>query len=244
MLLTVVKTEIIKLRRAPVWIAFLILPLLSAVMGTFNYLQNTEILTQKWYSLWIQHTLFACFFFLPSLIGVMCSYQWRLEHRENNWNQLMTQPVPTRTVFIGKLLVSAMLVFLTQLFTGLLYIISGKLIGFPNTLPPELLTWLAMGLCGGICIASVQLLFSMVIKNFAIPVGIALVGGIWGLMMASMDKGLFCPYSLLDLGMNANGNYHLTPSTTIPFFIICFIFILVPILIAISILKKKDIETK
>ena len=46
----VMRTELIKLRRAPVWIAFFALTALSAVMGTFNYLNNTGILTQQWYS--------------------------------------------------------------------------------------------------------------------------------------------------------------------------------------------------
>ena len=44
----VMRTELIKLRRAPVWIAFFALTALSAVMGTFNYLNNTGILTQQW----------------------------------------------------------------------------------------------------------------------------------------------------------------------------------------------------
>ncbi|MFR2020841.1 MAG: hypothetical protein ACLS6G_10240 [Christensenellales bacterium] len=30
--------------------------------GTFNYLQNLEILTDGWYSLWTQHTLFYSLF--------------------------------------------------------------------------------------------------------------------------------------------------------------------------------------
>ena len=79
----VMRTELIKLRRAPVWIAFFALTALSAVMGTFNYLNNTGILTQQWYSLWTQHTLFAGFFFLPSLLGVLCAYLWRMEHCEH-----------------------------------------------------------------------------------------------------------------------------------------------------------------
>ena len=97
----VMRTELIKLRRAPVWIAFFALTALSAVMGTFNYLNNTGILTQQWYSLWTQHTLFAGFFFLPSLLGVLCAYLWRMEHCEHNWNALMSRPVPLWMIFGG-----------------------------------------------------------------------------------------------------------------------------------------------
>ena len=53
-----------KLHASPIWLMFLILPIISAGYGTFNYLQNLEILTDGWYSLWTQHTLFYSLFFL------------------------------------------------------------------------------------------------------------------------------------------------------------------------------------
>ena len=144
----VMRTELIKLRRAPVWIAFFALTALSAVMGTFNYLNNTGILTQQWYSLWTQHTLFAGFFFLPSLLGVLCAYLWRMEHCEHNWNALMSRPVPLWMIFGGKLAVAAALSFLTQAATGAFYLISGLYAGFDAPLPPELPRWLLMGVFG------------------------------------------------------------------------------------------------
>ena len=54
-----------KLHASPIWAMFFVLPILSATYGTFNYLQNLEILTDGWYSLWTQHTLFySMLFFL------------------------------------------------------------------------------------------------------------------------------------------------------------------------------------
>ncbi len=42
-----------KLHASPsIWVIFFVLPLISAGYGTFNYLQNLEILTERWYSLW------------------------------------------------------------------------------------------------------------------------------------------------------------------------------------------------
>lgn len=67
MLVRTIRAEWMKLRRSPVWLAFFLLPILAAVMGTFNYLQNTNILQDEWYSLWTQHTLFTCYFFLPAI---------------------------------------------------------------------------------------------------------------------------------------------------------------------------------
>ena len=39
-----------KLHASPIWVIFFVLPLISAGYGTFNYLQNLEILTERWYS--------------------------------------------------------------------------------------------------------------------------------------------------------------------------------------------------
>ena len=73
MLLRAIKAEVLKCRRAPVWLAFLVLPVFPAVLGTFNYLGNLGVLEDQWYSLWSQHTLFSSMFFLPALFGVFCA---------------------------------------------------------------------------------------------------------------------------------------------------------------------------
>ena len=49
-----------KLHASPIWVIFFVLPLISAGYGTFNYLQNLEILTERWYSLlWTQARRFT-----------------------------------------------------------------------------------------------------------------------------------------------------------------------------------------
>ncbi len=243
MLLAVIKTELLKLRRAPVWIAFLILPLLAAIMGTFNYAQNMGILKKAWFSLWTQHTLFSSFFFLPALIGVLCAYQWRLEHRENNWNKLMTQPVPASSIYLGKLAVSAALVALTQIWAGALYWICGRCAGLTGVPPKELMMWLTLGSLGGIAIASLQSLLSMVIKSFAIPVGVALVGGIAGMLFANYGYGLYCPYALLAMGMDANGKGYISIDHTLPYLLSCLLFTALFTCLAIVLLKRRDVDT-
>ena len=63
MLFRCMRAELIKLKRSFIWIVFLILPILSTLMGCFNYLQNIDILTDGWYALWTQATLFYSNFF-------------------------------------------------------------------------------------------------------------------------------------------------------------------------------------
>lgn len=47
MVLRCLRAELMKCRRAPVWLAFLVLPLFPAVLGTFNYLGNLEVLGRR-----------------------------------------------------------------------------------------------------------------------------------------------------------------------------------------------------
>ena len=58
-----------KLHRSPIWLLFFVMPLISASYGTFNYLQNLEILHERWYSLWTQHTLFYSMLFFPAMVA-------------------------------------------------------------------------------------------------------------------------------------------------------------------------------
>lgn len=243
MLINVIRTEALKLRRSPVWIAFVLLPLLSAVMGTFNYLQNLDLLTKEWYSLWTQHTLFSAFFFMPSLIGILCACQWRVEHRHNNWNTLMTLPVPTWVLCVGKLTVTMGMLLLVHLWTALLFFLSGRFAGIGSALPAQLAVWLAMSFCGGCAIAAVQLFLSMRIRSFAIPVGIALAGGVVGMVLANVGYGLYFPYSLMAMGMNANGSGSVDAAALPTFFIMCVVWIALPVAASIETLKRRDIVT-
>lgn len=204
MILRVLRAERIKYRRAPVWLAVVILPLFPAVLGTANYLANLEVLQQQWYSLWTQHTLFASYFFLPALLAVFCAWQWRLEYARHNFNSLLAAPVSHWAVYLSKLLPAVGMSFLAQLVTGLLFLAGGAAAGIDAPVPPQLAEWLLCGGLGGMAVCAVQLFLSLLLPSFAIPVAIALVGGIAGLMMTAQGLGLWFPYSLLSLGMRAN----------------------------------------
>ena len=243
MFMKVIGAEAVKLRRAPVWIAFCALTALSNAMGMFNYTQNLGVLTDGWYSLWTQVTLFGSFFFLPSLLGVLCAYQWRLEHLENNWNQLMTLPVPAWMLFGGKLAVAAGFSLLAMLAQGALFALAGWSAGLRGPLPPELPRWLMMGACAGTCVCAVQLLFSMCIRSFAPPVGMALLGGVMGLGMSTMNLGLLCPYALMALGMNGNGANTLASQQYGAFFAACAAFTALAWALAARRLKRRDVVT-
>lgn len=204
MLLTCVKTEKMKLRHSYIQLVFLVIPILPAFMGAGNYLQNLGILKSEWYSLWTQQSLFYSNFFYGPLIALYCSYIWRVEHLNYNWNTLMTMPVSEGAVFLSKLVLSFGCTIALQCWMGVLYVISGKLVGLPGMPPVQIFFWLMRGSLGGLVIAALQLFLSMVIRSFAVPIALALLGSIAGLLASNSGAGLFWPYSLMLMGMNAN----------------------------------------
>ena len=203
-LMRTIKAERLKLKRSPVWLAFFALPVLSAFFGTNNYLANQGVLQNEWFSLWSQHSLFLCSFFMPALIGTFCSYLWRLEHLRTNWNSFLTTPVPLLCLYLGKLVQAAKMIVLGNGWIFFLYFLCGRLCGLDTAFPPQTLEWFLCGTLGGIIICCIQLALSMMIRSFAIPIGISLVGGIGSLLATSQGLGLFYPYSLYSLGMRAN----------------------------------------
>ena len=204
MILRALHAECIKGKHAPVWLAFIVLPLIPAGLGTANYLGNLSLLKSSWYSLWTQHTLFASFFFLPALLAVYCAWQWRLEHSDHNFNSFLTAPVPAWALYLGKLIPAIAVSILAQAIIGVLFVISGKLAGINDPLPPELFGWLLCGALGSVAVCAVQLFLSLLIRSFAIPVALGLLGGIAGLMVTAQGWGMYFPYSLLAVGMRAN----------------------------------------
>lgn len=242
MLISCIQAEHQKLRHSLLLPACILIPVIPAVMGTFNYLQNLGILKSQWYSLWTQHTLFySCFFFAP-LIGLYCSYIWRLEHRHNNWNMIMTAPVPVSHIFFGKLALILGITVLTQLWTGILYVICGKIAGLPGLCPPDILVWLLRGTLGAVPICCLQLFLSMKIRSFSIPIGVGLIGSILGMLLNNEGIGIFWPYSLMLLGMNANQTETTMPGGFLAFLGSVTLFSVVFSLAAIFKLKYRDIN--
>ncbi|WP_053956724.1 ABC transporter permease [Inediibacterium massiliense] len=239
MLVRALKAEQLKLRNSPIWMAFFIIPFISAVMGTFNYLNNTEVLSKEWYSLWTQHTLFYCYFCFPALIGVYCSYICRLEHMNNNWNGVMTMPIKISTIYFSKLITVIKITLCTQILVGILFYISGRIVGFHIPMPNELFLWLLFGFFASIAISSLQLAFSLVMRSFSIPIGIALIGGILGLVISAKGFGLYFPYSLFSIGMCSNNPSGNMEYDMITFMISCIVFVM--IFSGLSILKMKRV---
>ena len=232
-----------KLRGSPVWVVFFLLPVLSAMYGTFNFLQNQGVLSFNWYNLWTQHTLFYALFFFSPLVGLYAAYLWRLEHLGHNWNLIISQPVPPLYLFLAKLAVVFKMALLTQGWMLTLYLLSGKLwTKLPGLPPAEIFVWSLRGALAAAPVIALQLLLAMCIRSFAVPVLVALGGGLAGVILSSRELGLVWPYSLMIAGMNSNKTEDALAGSELPFVLSCLLFLAVFLLAADILLRKQDVK--
>ena len=243
MLLNCIKCEKMKLQHSHMWLAFFLFPAIPAVMGSMNYLQNLAVLKSEWFSLWTQETLFYSNFFFAPLIAIYCSYLWRIENRNKNRHILMTVPVPVRNILLGKLVSIAKITLFTQLWVFVLFIVTGKFLSLTGLPPVVILFYTLRGCLGAMAVASMQLLLSMVIRSFAVPIAIAVCGAITGLLASNSAYGVYYPYSLTMLGMNANHAEDMLSGNSLPFLISCIFYLFLFTAIAIYLLGHRDVRT-
>lgn len=231
-----------KLHASPIWVMFFLLPTISAGYGTFNYLQNLELLTDGWYSLWTQHTLFYSMFFFPAMVAVYAAYLWRLEHLGHNWNLIMTAPVRPLDLFAAKFVVVAKLALLTHAFVFFLYTVCGKVFAHLPGWPPAVLPlFLLRGALGAVAVIAAQLVLAMVLRSFPVPIFLGLLGGISGIFISSKGFALLWPYSLMQMGMNANKSTDMLAGQYTLFVFSCLFWVAVMFLLA-HLLLKRDVK--
>lgn len=243
MLLRCIRAENAKLRGAGIWVVFLLVPLLSGAYGTASYVYNQGVLRTDWDSLWSQHTLYYALFFFAPMVAIYAAYLWRLEHLGHNWTLIMSMPVPPLILFLAKLVTVFKMALLTQGWMYLLFVLFGKLwAGLPGWPTVQSAVWALRGALATIPVIALQLLLSMLIRSFALPVLLALGGGVLGFLLAANGNGLQWPYALMLMGMNANNGADLLESSVWAFFAACVVFTLLFLALAELWLRKKDVE--
>ena len=122
-----------------------------------------------------------------------------------------------------------------------LFLAAGKVVGLPGLPDPQILIWLLRGSVGAVAVTALQLVLSMIIRSFAVPIALALLGSVGGLLASNSGLGLFWPYSLMLMGMNANKTEDMV-SSSLGFGVSTLVFFLVFTGAGILWLKRKDVH--
>ncbi|WP_339265434.1 ABC transporter permease [Paenibacillus sp. FSL K6-1330] len=238
-----ISAEWLKLRHSRIGLVLAILPVISLLIGCFNFYFNQATLQNGWYSLWTQVSLFYGEFFLPILIAICCAFVCRLEHANRNWNMVLASPMSITSLFVAKLFTVSMLIFAAQTFFMFMYWAAGRLFSIPSPFPMETVVWSLRGWFASISIAALQLGLSIRIRSFATPIGISLCAVFLGLGLYVLNFGMLFPYSLLTIGMGVLSQKGLTPAENLFFMFMNCTFILLFGAWSIRRLKYKDVAS-
>ena len=94
----------------------------------------------------------------------------------------------------------------------------------------------------GLAVAAAQLVLAMLIRSFAVPIFLGLVGGIMGMLLGSKGFSLLWPYCLMQQGMNANRSEDMLAGNAVPFLLACAGWLAVVFVIAGVVLEKRDVK--
>ncbi|MDN5724476.1 MAG: ABC transporter permease [Propionibacteriales bacterium] len=190
--------ELIKLKRSLSWPVVVLLPLALVVSAVVNTLVSGQPLEDGWATLWLRSLVFGGLFPLALGVGTLASLVWRVEHRGNNWNVLMSGPTPTWRIVVAKGIVVAGLSAAMQVLLHLAVLVMGEVLGLPGGMPVAYLGISALIMIACVPLAVLQSGLSMVLRSFAAPIAVALVGSGISIMllMAGLDAALVSPYGL------------------------------------------------
>ena len=177
------------------------------------------------------------------MVAAYAAYLWRLEHLGHNWNLIMASPVHPMALFTAKFVVAAKLALLTHAFVFCLYVFCGKIFAHLPGFPPVVLPlYLLRGALGALAVIAAQLVLAMVIRSFAVPIFLGLLGGILGLYAGSKGYSLLWPYALMQAGMNANRSEDVLSGSYGMFFLSCVLWMTAMFLLAWFLLRKRDVK--
>lgn len=195
-----VRAEFLKLKRSLSWAVVVFLPLMAVVTGATNTAVSGKPLEDGWDTLWLRVVVFYGLFPLTLGVGALASLVWRVEHQGGNWNALIGRPVSSLQVVLGKMAVLAVLAAAMQAVLVAGVVVVGKLLfALPGVLPAEYFLVSAVIVLACLPVAALQSGLSMLMRSFAAPVAVALLGATLG--MSLLIVHLEVPAVLLPYGL-------------------------------------------
>lgn len=196
-----VRAEFLKLKRSLSWAVVVLLPLMAVATGAFNTVVRGQPLEDGWHTLWLRVVVFYGLFPLAIGVAALASLVWRVEHQGGNWNALMGRPVSSLHVMLGKMAVLAVLAAAMQTVLVMGVVVAGKLLfALPGMLPAQYFLISAVIVLACLPVAALQSGLSMLMRSFAAPVAVGLLGVTGGLLllMAELEApAMIVPYGLV-----------------------------------------------
>lgn len=190
------RAELVKLKRSATWFIALALPLLAVTSGTINLANNPDSLDRSWTTFTSQVTLFYGLLFFSVGISLIAATVWRMEHRGTNWNLLLTSTRQPMKLVVAKTMVIMLPVAFMQFVLVAATLVSGTLVLHIGGQPPwQFVIVGALSVIAALPLIALQSLLSMLLRSFAAPVALCLLGCVIGI--ATVTKETLRPLSLI-----------------------------------------------
>lgn len=181
------KIEFKKLKLFSLLSTVLIIPLLANTFGTINYLQNQEVLKNKWESLWTQTSLFYFMFFIIPLISIIVSSLWSVEHKAG-LKLIRTSHLKNINFIIAKSIIAFIIISLTQIYFLLLFVLSGKFIcGFNIERLGLYIYYIGISILSSIPLIAIMNFLSLKFKSLCLIVLISVLISILGFGLVAQN---------------------------------------------------------
>ena len=181
------KIEFKKLKLFSLLSTVLIIPLLANTFGTINYLQNQEVLKNKWESLWTQTSLFYFMFFIIPLISIIVSSLWSVEHKAG-LKLIRTSPLKNINFIIAKSIIAFIIIAFTQIYFLLLFVLSGKFICGLNIERLGLyIYYIGISILSSLPIIAIMNYLSLKIKSLGLIVLVSVLISIFGFGLVAQN---------------------------------------------------------
>jgi hypothetical protein len=204
-MLTLVFIEMYKLWKSKIMHLLLVIPVFVVFIGLTNNFEFATI--NRWFTKITSLNLSYGLLLLPLLTGVFASFVCRYEHMAGGWKQLFTLPITRTNIYLAKLIVLIGLLFLSQICYLVAVFIVGKILGYTEPFPLEII-WKAVfgGWLATLPLVTLQLGLSMFFKSFAMPFALNVMCTLPAILIVNSERfGPYYPWNQPFLMMNIGG---------------------------------------
>ena len=188
-----IHSEFLKLKRSMSWAVVLVVPIIMVLAGSMSTMLAQGTFEDGWHTLWIRSVGFYGMAILPVAVAILASLVWRVEHKNSNWNALMSRPVPTSEVVLGKVAAIAALAASMQLVLLVTVIGLGKLVfGLEGMLPAKYLLGSPLIMLACVPLAALQSALSAFLR-----IALVMTSASTLLLQLKLTAALALPYGLV-----------------------------------------------
>jgi len=243
-LLRILHVEILKLKRSPMlWVSMLgvaIAPFLNYLIFLSLRSNNSSAITAERY--FEQGYIFLTALIGTIVFGLIATYIFDREYRDNTLENMLTMPIRRVEVIINKMIILLGWIIFLILFTFGLTILLNYMGVFIEFDLIALIKYLKIYIITGILyftLMPVIILIAMVFKSYIHPIGFSIFVTITSLVITNTKYGELFPWSLPYLLAAYRGDLYYPVSYSIISITLAFI---VPLLLCIIYFNKKDVE--